>query len=151
MRKYSVGVDPKKTVTWNNGRRTVTKSYTTVDKWGEIHKHTTSHTTNVIGILKAVFLILLVGAFISVFVGAREKTFYSLLVMLQEVPEIIPAEGIQSFFNLVTFEIDFPSWLFFLEPVWNVISSLLVLLAFVVKGVSAALSYLIYFCKWLFI
>lgn len=149
----SVGsiVNPKRTVTWNKGKRTVTNTKVVIDKNGEVFERTTSRGFNFGGLLKIVFIVLIVASLFSIFIGSSEKSFYSFLLMLRDVPDYIKVDGVIDFFKLVQYNIDLPNWLDFIEPLLQILLSLCTLVMFVCKGILAALTYIFYFMKWLFL
>lgn len=138
----------ERSVNWNKGRKTVTETKPYVSKkTGELYVRTTSRTTDYVGIFKLVVIILLIAGLMSFFTKSSEKTFYSFLVMLQDIPEIFPMEKMTEYFSLLDYS-HLPGWL---EFIFEVAASFLQLLTFVLKGALSAIQLLFHCVRWLFV
>lgn len=147
----SLGTNSKK-VSWNNGKRIVTRTKVYADKkTGQVFERNTEHGFDFGGLLKIVFLILLLAAILSSFTGNETKDFYSLLIMLQNIPEVVSLDRLLEFFSIQDFILTLPDWLAWSKPFWEVSSGILTLFAFIIKGAVSALTLLLYFCRWLFL
>lgn len=137
----------ERSVSWNKGRKTVidTKPYVS-RKTGELYVRTTSRTTNYLGIFKLVIIILLVAGLMSFFTHSSQKTFYSFLVMLQDIPDVFPTDKMMEYFSLLDYS-HLPAWL---EFIFEVAASFLQLLTFILKGAISAIQFLFHCIRWLF-
>ena len=141
-----------KEVSWSRGRRMITRTKVYANKrTGEVFESSKTSTFNFGGLLSLLAICLLAASLFSYFTGASQKSFYSFLVMLQEVPEVIPLDKLLQFFSFDNFILNLPSWAEFLSPVLEFLSSVCTLFAFIVKGAISAFSFLFYFVRWLFI
>lgn len=139
--------DNTKSISWHKGKRTVKKSFTKIDKNGELYTIETQRSFNFFGLLKIIAILLLLSTLMNVFMGSHEKTFEGLLLMLQDVPEIFPLDNMVDYFTLTDYS-KIPDWLGGLVDFFK---SFLTLGAFILKGIFSVLALIFYFLKWLFI
>lgn len=138
-----------KVVSWSKGKRTVTRTIANKDGSGYTEKISSFNVGGFFGIIAC---ILLLAALFSVFVGNGEpKTFYSFLVMLRDVPEVLSADQIMNFFTLNSWIANLPDWLSWAEGFFNFISSVITIFGFILKGMTDAAMFIFYFVRWLFI
>lgn len=144
-------VDDRKSVSWVRGRRTVSTTKTKFNKRrGEYYAIENTSTFDFGGLLKIVAILLLAASLFSVFTGSSNKTFYSLLVMLQDMPDVLPYEKLISFFSLEGFIMSLPDWASFAKPLLNIISSIWTVVGFLIKGIVATWQFVFAFANWLF-
>lgn len=151
LNRSEVG-NSRSTITWQGGKRTVSTVTQRVNKrTGELYLHTKEKSFDFVafsfGLFKIVVVILLLAGLMSFFTKSSEKTFYSFLLMLQNVPDIFPIDGLMEYFSLT----DFSHLPDFLEGLFEFFQSFFMLFAFVIKGALSALTLIFYTIRWLFI
>lgn len=103
------------------------------------------------GLLVFVFATLLFVSILGAITGTEQKTFSSFLLMLQDVPEFMPIENIQSYFSLGGFMPNLPDYLSFLRGLFSFIDTIIMLFSFVLKGLIDVCLYAFYIVRWLYI
>lgn len=139
--------DNSRSVKWSKGVRTVSTSRVKADKNGELFTVSSERSFNVGGILKAVAFVLLLAAVFAFLTGSSEKSFYSFLTMLQDIPEVFPIDNMINYFRLQDFS-NLPGWLEFIAEIGT---GFLSLLAFILKGIISSVTLIFYFLRWLFV
>lgn len=139
--------DNSRSVKWSKGVRTVSTSRVKADKNGELFTVSSQRSFNFGGLLKAVAFVLLLAAVFAVLTGSSEKSFYSFLTMLQDIPEVFPIDNMINYFRLQDFS-NLPGWLEFLAEIGT---GFLSLLGFVIKGIVSSVTLIFYFLRWLFV
>lgn len=137
-------MSPTSTVTWKNGRRTVVKSYTKINrKTGEVSRVTDTSSLNILGI---VLLVLLFASVAAILTGSNDtKNFGGFLEMLITIPEVsIPWDSI----DIVGLTL--PDWLSWAHPILNFFQSLVTVGAFFVNGIWKAIQIAFWIIQWLF-
>lgn len=137
-------LNPYSSVSWNKGRRTVTKSYVETDRHGELRRITISRSLNVLGL---VFVLIFISTIAAILVGSEEpKTFATFLEMLTTVPKIeIPWFAIQEY------ALSFPDWLAWLQPIVEFFQQLLSVGLFFLNGIWQGMLIVVWVMRWLFL
>ena len=127
-----------------------TKTLTADKKTGEVIHRTESRARNVkeFSLVGLIVFILIIVSVIGIMSGrGDQRTFFSFLEMLSNVPVV--EFGFNT--NLLNFAVDFPSWLTWAEVILEVLVRFIGLLAFFVQGLVNSLLYVYYFLRWVFV
>ena len=143
-KKHTVEVRIHNESTYNKGRLTKTGRKVTYVDGKAISAKGHNFTFNLLGIvlviLLAVSLYTLLGA-----QGGEPKTFYGFLTSLQSVPEIS-----LDWVKIVQFDIPFPDWLSWMNIIFDILTSLLGVVAALVNGIIQAFVFLAWIIGYIF-
>ena len=95
-----------------------------------------------------IVFILIIVSVIGIMSGrGDQRTFYSFLEMLSNVPVV--EFGFNT--NLLNYNVDWPTWLNWAEVILEVLVRFVGLLAFFVQGLVNSVLYIYYFLRWVFV